>query len=280
MYRDSRGTLYHPHIQQDIPIGTLAVEEYSRPEWTFNKVLYIEKEGFFEALKAARWPERHDCALLTSKGYSSRAVRDLLDGLADGEEPVTVFCVHDADIFGTTIYQSLQEATKARPRRRVEVANLGLEPWEALAMGLAPERLEEKKRETAPADYVLERPDGEKWAEWLQTNRVELNEMTTPQFIAWLDGKMEEHDGRKVIPPEPVIASEMAQQLASHVRQAVSERILRDAGVDEQVNRALSEIAAPEPADVAKRVAQYLDEKDDGYWRDYVRRLAAGLVRR
>ena len=63
MYRDPRGTLYHPHTGQDISLGTLAVEQYRRPEWTFNKVLYIEKEGFFEALKGARWPERRGCTL-------------------------------------------------------------------------------------------------------------------------------------------------------------------------------------------------------------------------
>jgi hypothetical protein len=44
------------------------------------------------------------------------------------------------------------------------------------------------------ADYVLERegvaPDGEPWDEWLQTHRIELNAMTTPQFIEWLDSKM------------------------------------------------------------------------------------------
>ena len=27
------------------------VEEYERPVWTFNKLLYIEKEGVSEALK-------------------------------------------------------------------------------------------------------------------------------------------------------------------------------------------------------------------------------------
>ena len=51
MYRDPRGTLYHPHRQDSIPLGTLQVERYRRPEWTFNKILFIEKEGFFEALK-------------------------------------------------------------------------------------------------------------------------------------------------------------------------------------------------------------------------------------
>ena len=72
MYRDDRGVLYHPHTGETIPLGTRAVEEYRRPAWTFNKILYCEKEGFFPILVDAQWPERHDCALLTSKGYASR----------------------------------------------------------------------------------------------------------------------------------------------------------------------------------------------------------------
>ena len=62
MYRDPRGIVYHPHSGDEIPLGTLQVEEYQRPAYTFNKVLYSEKEGLFQILKAAKWPERHDCA--------------------------------------------------------------------------------------------------------------------------------------------------------------------------------------------------------------------------
>ncbi|MCO1603249.1 hypothetical protein [Desulfosporosinus nitroreducens] len=57
MYRDERGTLYHPHCSQDIPIGTIAVENYQKPAWTFNKVLYIEKESFFNVLKEKKMDE-------------------------------------------------------------------------------------------------------------------------------------------------------------------------------------------------------------------------------
>ena len=45
MYRDPRGTLYHPHRRDSIPLGTLQVERYQRPEWTFNKILFIEKRA-------------------------------------------------------------------------------------------------------------------------------------------------------------------------------------------------------------------------------------------
>ena len=173
------------------------VEDYERPVWTFNKLVYIEKEGVNEALKAVGWPERHDAAVMSSKGFSTRAARDLIDKLAEHDEPVEVFCVHDADAYGTMIYQTLQEATKARGARKIKIINLGLEPWEAIAMGLEVEDVEEGERRKAVADYVREREDARSrrqyWEEWLQTHRVELNAMTTPQFIEWLDGKMAEH---------------------------------------------------------------------------------------
>ena len=113
---------------------------------------------------------------------------DLIDKLVEHNEPVEVFCAHDADAYGTMIYQTLQEATRARGARNITIINLGLEPWEAINMGLEVETVEDSKskKRKPVADYVREADDRD-WEEWLQTNRVELNAMTTPQFIAWLD---------------------------------------------------------------------------------------------
>ena len=68
MYREPRGSITHPHRDETITLGTLMVEEYERPAWNFNKLLYIEKEGAQEALKQDRWLERHDCAVMSFKG--------------------------------------------------------------------------------------------------------------------------------------------------------------------------------------------------------------------
>jgi hypothetical protein len=159
MYREPRGSIYHPHRGETITLGTLMVEGYERPPWLYNKLLYIEKEGFSEALKDSGWPERHDCVPMSSKGFTTRAVRDLVDKLAEHDEPVTVFCAHDADGYGTTIYQTFQEATRARGARKIKIVNLGLEAWEAVEMGLEIEEVEEKARRKPVADYVLQRDD-------------------------------------------------------------------------------------------------------------------------
>ena len=89
--------------------------------------------GRAHSLKQDGWLEKHDCAVMSTKGFSTRAARDLIDKLAAHGEPIKVFCVHDADASGGMIYQTLQEATKARKARKIEIVNLGLEPWEALA---------------------------------------------------------------------------------------------------------------------------------------------------
>ena len=149
MYREPRGSIYHPHRKETITLGTLMVEDYKRPLWTYNKLVYIEKEGYSEALKDNGWSERNDCMLISSKGFSTRAARDLVDKLAVHDEPVTVFCVHDADAYGTMIHQTFQEATRARGARKVTIVNLGLEPWEAIADGLAVENLETEERSTS-----------------------------------------------------------------------------------------------------------------------------------
>jgi hypothetical protein len=280
MYRDPRGALYHPHTGESIPLGTIAVEQYKRPAWTFNRLLYCEKEGLLEILRAARWPERHDCALVSSKGFTTRAVRDLLDLLGDSDEPLRVFCIHDADAYGSLIYETLVKETKARPRRRVEVANLGLEPWEAIRLGLEIEPVERKSNRRVPvAGYVLDRADGECWAEWLQDKRVELNEMTTPQFIAWLDVKMDEHDCTKIVPPEAVITAEMDNCLARLTRDQVTERILREARVDEQVASAIRLIAVPEGNTLVACTAEWVEDNPEDRWADYVTMVAEKLVR-
>ena len=81
-------------------------------------------------------------------------------------------------------------------------------------MGLEVETVEAGERRKPVADYIKNH-DGAgdvdangddisdiDWDEWLQTHRVELNAMTTPQLIEWLDRKMETFGAGKLIPPD------------------------------------------------------------------------------
>ena len=146
MQREPRGSLYHPHLREEIPLSTETVAKYRRPFWTFKNLLYIEKAGTQQNLIEVGWPEEYDTAIASVAGFTTRAVKDLVDLLATSTEPVTVFCVHDADAAGTMIYHTMVNETKARGARKIEVVNLGLEPWEGVEMGLEIEPVEKTER--------------------------------------------------------------------------------------------------------------------------------------
>jgi hypothetical protein len=274
MYREPRGSIYHPHREEMITLGTLMVEDYDRPVWTFNKLLYIEKEGFSEALRAVRWGERHDCALMSSKGFTTRAARDLVDKLAEHDEPITIFCVHDADAFGTMIYQTFQEETRARGARKIKIINLGLEPWEAMDMGLEVEDVKESEKRKPVASYVLKhcRDHDSNWEDWLQRRRVELNAMTTPQFIEWLDGKMADYE--KLIPPARVLEAELLGEIEKRARERITARILQEAGLEDQVAAAVAAAAKPPGDEIERGIRTMFEQEPEREWREHIARIA------
>jgi hypothetical protein len=233
----------------------------------------VEFTGFFEALKEAAWPERHDCALLTSKGQPTRAARDLLDLLGETGEEILFFAVHYADAAGTLIYQSLQEATRARPGRRVRVINLGLEPDEALAMGLEVEDVDAGERRKPIASYV---PFD--WQPWLRRHRVELNAMTTPQFIAWLDDKMTAFGNGKLVPPAGVLTNDLSETLEHRLHRQITEQILREAKIEDRVAAALQEIVLPLPEGLRPAVDHALIDQPAASWRAAIALIADQLL--
>ena len=280
LYRDNRGSLIIPHTGQEIPVGTVTVARFKRPKWTFHRVLFIEKQGFFPLLKSAHWPERWDCALISSSGFASRAVKDLLDFLGEDEaEPVEVFALHDADGPGTLIFQALIEATASRGARKVRIHNLGLEPWEALEMGLPPERIERERDagKIPVADYVPK-----EWRRWLQKNRVELNSMNTPQFLRWLDEKMEAAAGQppKLIPPSNLVRAEYESKVRERISAVLAERILAEAKHAQRVEMALMEILMDTyDLDIESAVESALAGEREKSWRAPVEKIAVEMAK-
>jgi hypothetical protein len=287
VYRDERGTLLYPHTHEEIKLGTKSIERYRRPVFHFNKILYSEKEGFFEILKEAGFCEKHDCALLTSKGFASRAARDVIDLLAETEEELQFFCIHDADLSGTLIYQALQGATKARPGRKVRIINLGLEPWEGLTMGLEVESLEKRSAKNA-AQYVADfdtelgqtKPfQFEKyqrwadWQEWLRSFRIELNAMDTPTFVTWLDRKITPYNTGKVIPPENYLQAEAHENLQNLLKAQIQSAILEELNIEKLIIERLNQVfpayqSLLNKTDLENLITQTLTENTQQSWRE------------
>ena len=248
MFRNNRGAFYEPHTSQVIPLGTLTVEAYRRSPWRYQSVLICEKEDNVHMLRESGFAERWDMFSASSSGFSTRALKDLIDyiGSTARDEPVRVFSMIDADAHGSVIFQTLVRETRARAARKIEVVNLGLFPLGRAGKWIAArgwfnrassQKGQGKLRRVEVADYIVERdqqnrrtgnPNGEPiWADWLQDNRVELNAITSPQRVAWVEQKFAFHGVEKVIPPEEFAQSAFSEQVSRAITEQVQDEALR-----------------------------------------------------
>jgi hypothetical protein len=211
---EPRGILYEPHGGREVRLGTRSVAEYNFPDYVFDKILYIEKNGRVDILQAAKLDERYDMALVGGQGYATEAIRTLLEGAEKGD--YQLFVLHDADPDGYGIARTLREETKRMPGYSVDVIDIGLKLEDALAMGKEPETFTRAKKLPAATEeeltevergHFVGRPvitkDGK--TQWV-AKRVELNDLSSPQLVEYVQRKLRENGVRpKVIPPDGVL---------------------------------------------------------------------------
>ena len=103
--------------------------------------------------------------------------------------------------------------------------------------------------------------------------------MTTPQFIAWLDAKMAEHASGKLIPPADVLEAELATRIENKIRAAHTERILREAGLDDQVAATIAAIKPPNATTLASGTKKLFKQDLSREWRDHIEAVAMRLTK-
>jgi hypothetical protein len=200
LWRDPRDHLHELHTGHSIALGTREVGAYQFPEYTFDKILYIEKEGEWPKLQAARLAERYDMGIASAKGYPVEAVRDLFSRAEGGDYQLFVF--HDADIDGYNIARVLGNATRRMPHHKVDVVDIGLTVEDALGMGLESEPFSRKKG----IPWQVRRRLSDEAKEYFvdRQERFELNAiLPDTRRIKYIERKLTENGVRlKVIPPE------------------------------------------------------------------------------
>jgi DNA topoisomerase VI subunit B len=104
---DARGALQEPHTGRRVPLGTVKVRSYIAgwshkisdaegagiqfkhrcethgPANRYRFALFVEKEGFDALLERARIAERYDLAIMSTKGMSVTAARQLVERLSE-----------------------------------------------------------------------------------------------------------------------------------------------------------------------------------------------------
>jgi hypothetical protein len=276
---DDRGHFAEPHTDRRLGIGTLAVREYMRgwkhdmddslediglrsdietcgPTNRYNFVLFVEKEGFDALLASAQIQERYDLSLMSTKGMSVTACRQLAERLS--ERGVTVLVLHDFDKSGVSILHTLKTNTRRyKYRTKPKIIDLGLRLEDV--QGLIGERVTYSsrvdprinlRRSGATEDECAFLVSGGRPGKW-EGRRVELNELTSPQFIAFLEAKLRDAHVRKVVPPDEAL--EAAYRL--QVKRARVQQIIDKAVAD------IEQESVKIPDNLRKRLARRIKGK-------------------
>jgi hypothetical protein len=232
---DARGHFTEPHDGRSFGIGTLEVRNYLSdiddpnivdasvsqakletrgPSGNFGAVLFIEKEGFDPLLRAAEIADRFDLAIMSTKGMSVVAARQLADEMC-AEHEIPLLLLHDFDKAGFSIAGTLQRDTRRYEfRNSIKVVDLGLTLVDVQRMGLELEHQHHHKGSRSALEGNL-RTNGateeeiafmfRDFDQLRSTRRVELNAMTSPQFVAFVERKLRENGVEKIVPDQRLL---------------------------------------------------------------------------
>jgi hypothetical protein len=292
---DARGHFAEPHIEERIGIGTLEVRGYikswqdeldleieieetfptSGPHNRYKFALFIEKEGFDSLLEHAKIAERYDLAIFSSKGQTNVATRQLADDLSAAG--VTVLVAHDFDIAGLTIAHWLWHDNKRYQfQHQPHVIDLGLRMADVKRLALqSEEQIHEQLKDPTEKfrdwdDDPVSREEADflkgkysyaagKHGGWVG-QRVELNAMTSAQFIGWLEDKFREAKVEKVVPDRDTLT--VAWQRATAIAKA---------------REAIREIEkgkpTPPPKDLDRKVRAILKREPELSWDSALTRI-------
>jgi DNA topoisomerase VI subunit A len=111
------------------------------PQHRYHYALFVEKEGFNPLLSQAQIAERYDVAIMSTKGMSVTAARQLVAELSCHD--VTILCLRDFDKAGFSIVYTLRMNTRRwQYATRPNGLDLGLRLDDVETMHLARERVE------------------------------------------------------------------------------------------------------------------------------------------
>src|SRR5262249_41538100 len=117
----------------------------SGPQNRYRNVIFVEKEGFDELWEFVRLADRFDLGLMSTKGMSVTAARELIDKLSPLVDHI--FVLRDFDVWGFSIFGTLGTTNRRYTFKNdmsEKVIDLELRLQDIQAMGLEAEKVEVK----------------------------------------------------------------------------------------------------------------------------------------
>jgi hypothetical protein len=278
---DARGHFEEPHTNRRIGCGTIEVGNYLHamkepdivaakfsdanvdvigPDGGISAVLFCEKEGFNPLFKAVNLANRYDLMIVSTKGVSVTAARQLIDNIC-GDNDLPLFVLHDFDVAGFLIFGTLQRDTRRYQfANAVEVTDLGLrladigglEREPAAASRISNNILRGQLAENGATDAEIA---------ILINERVELNAMTSDALIAMIERKLKAYGLKKVIPDDDDLLEEAYRTF--HRSQQLREKF-------EEIEHEFEEANIEVPRNLKEQVRAVLVKHDDLRWDDAI----------
>ena len=217
-------------------------------------------------LNEVKLAERYDIAIMSTKGMSVTASRELVDKLC-GEHEIPLLVLHDFDKSGFSIVGTLKRDTRRyRFKNNIDVIDLGLHIGDI--DGLETEDVYTQSPITARLN-LEENGATDAEIEFLLDQRVELNAFASDEFVAWIEGKLKAHGVSKVIPDDDC--------LAGAYRRAAEQAFVQKE-IETALNYAREKFAevAVTPDNLADEVATHLDNHPEMPWDTAVREIVEG----
>lgn len=293
---DKRGSVIQPHTGQSVGLGTVEIDRlthqvalkpmsklssfrYSNasPERRFSGVLFVEKEGFNEAIEESGLLERYDIALASTKGNSVVALRVLLDEMVTRNPDFRVFTMTDFDISGTSIKTTLTKDNELRYVFKNDIYTIPICVTWNQAKTLHENGLSEPVKFSKPpnkTDAEIENAIRDKFWFLIRENdverdgasflmyekrRVEINAMTTGEILGLIEDAFEEH-ATKILPDEQHLEGAWKEQLISAHLEKLEAEIRDELTLQEMPENLMADIEAILKEDPSKSWDQAVRE--------------------
>ncbi|MGA2256329.1 MAG: ATP-binding protein [Thermoguttaceae bacterium] len=253
MCNKARGTFVEPHTGRRLPLSTPDVAKYIIPDYQFNKILKVEKQGFEELFDKHKIAQRFDMGIIYDEGYSVDACKAL--ALACQEKGITLYVLHDTDPYGYVIFDSMRR--NGDDTNGLDPVDISFSMDECLALGKTPETdyriralpdcilplLTPKTLEVFTGHGTQTPPEVQKRFKrshpycW-EYGRVELNDLATnpDEFMAEIEQRLRQHGlGKKLVPPVSAIKQQATQMRDDALHDAASEAIREVLDIDSMI---------------------------------------------
>jgi hypothetical protein len=282
---DARGHFAEPHTDVEIGLGTLEVRDYlakvrshrvdgfdfdvreehyptAGPKNRFGAILFLEKEGFGPLLQEVHLAERYDLCIMSTKGMSVTAARELVEDLCATYD-IPLLVLHDFDVSGFSILGTLRSSTRRYAyRRKFQVVDLGLRL--ADIKGLERERVHVSSPDKTAETLRQHGATQQEIDILVGGERVELNALTSDQLVVLIERKLAKHGIRKAIPNDETLA---------HAYQRMRRQAIIQKKIDELVDE-LDEQEVKVPAGLRHRITKALKVDPTRPWDAVMREIA------